>query len=71
MSMCKQYACTHVRPRTTVDGGRRLCACDFTRPRGDESIKSIELWRASDDEEGRQKRAFVRDTDDGNENDDY
>jgi len=45
-----------------------LFACDFTR--GDESIKSIELWGASDDEEGRQKRAFVRDTDDGNENDD-
>ena len=58
----------HVRPRTTVDDRGRLFACDFTR--GDESIKSIELWRASDDEEGRQKRAFVRDTDDGNENDD-
>ena len=60
----------HVRPRTTtVVVVVCLRVISFTR--GDESIKSIELWRASDDEEGRQKRAFVRDTDDGNENDDY
>jgi len=56
----------HARPWTVVV----VCLRVISFTRGDESIKSIELWRASDDEEGRQKRAFVRDTDDGNENDD-
>ena len=56
----------HARPWSTF-----VCLRVISFTRGDESIKSIELWRASDDEEGRQKRAFVRDTDDGNENDDY